>query len=225
MKKIFLLAALALTAASVSAQDIITKNNADEIKAKVVKVGADEIEYKDWDNLDGPVYTIPTRDVFTIKYANGKRDVVSQMTAQHSARNNKISTAGYPKYQGEVAVAYAVGFNSFDRVIFETVHGVRVSPYFFAGLGVACNYFYDFDSALILPVFANLKAYYPFNKDISVYLSFDAGAGIGIADLGGAAFYTALGPGVNIKNFDIGIRWQHIGTGTGAMQFRIGYKF
>ena len=47
---------LALVCCTVSAQDIILKKNADEIQAKVLKVTETEIEYKKWENLDGPIY-------------------------------------------------------------------------------------------------------------------------------------------------------------------------
>ena len=67
---------LALVCCTVSAQDIILKKNADEIQAKVLKVTETEIEYKKWENLDGPIYTIPANEIFIIKYQNGSKDII-----------------------------------------------------------------------------------------------------------------------------------------------------
>ena len=232
MKKIFMLTILAIAGINASAQDIITKKNADELEVKVVKVGVDEIEYKEWDNLDGPIYTIQCSDVFTIKYQNGKRDVISLLD-----RYKKPYAGGrYPKYQGEIAFAYVLGFSSLDRLSFETVHGVRIMPYLFTGLGVACNYFYDYNSyvgsygkAIALPVFVNFKGYYPFSQKTSIYCSFDIGAAVGVSALFGSSFYTSVGPGFTFGHGDFSIRYQYmdtfLGFGSSAMQFRLGLRF
>ena len=59
-------------------QDIIIKKNADEIKAKVVEVGIDNIKYKKFDNLEGPTYVIPKYELFMIRYENGTKDVFKE---------------------------------------------------------------------------------------------------------------------------------------------------
>lgn len=56
-------------------QDVIFLSNGNEIEAKVVKIGRDEIEYKKWSNQDGPTYTEQKANVFMIKYQNGEKDV------------------------------------------------------------------------------------------------------------------------------------------------------
>lgn len=56
-------------------QDIIIKTNGDEIKAKVVLIDIDKIQYKKFENIDGPAYTILKAEVFMIKYENGTKDV------------------------------------------------------------------------------------------------------------------------------------------------------
>ncbi len=57
------------------AQDIITKTNGDEIKVKVLEVNQTEIKYKQFDNLNGPLFTISKSDILIIKYENGSKDV------------------------------------------------------------------------------------------------------------------------------------------------------
>ncbi len=84
---------LALVCCTVSAQDIILKKNADEIQAKVLKVTETEIEYKKWENLDGPIYIIPANEIFIIKYQNGSKDIISA----NSARTRSDIAGNFPK--------------------------------------------------------------------------------------------------------------------------------
>ncbi|GHV35311.1 hypothetical protein FACS1894180_7240 [Bacteroidia bacterium] len=55
--------------------DVITKKNGDQINAKVLEIGNDEVKYKKFGNENGPTYTISKSEIFTIKYANGSKDV------------------------------------------------------------------------------------------------------------------------------------------------------
>ena len=66
MKRLIFIIASILLGQTVCAQDIIQKKDATEIQAKVLKITDTEIEYQRWDNPDGPIYTIPAEDVFTI---------------------------------------------------------------------------------------------------------------------------------------------------------------
>ena len=248
MKKSYLTSMLALVCCTVSAQDIILKKNADEIQAKVLKVTETEIEYKKWENLDGPIYTIPANEIFIIKYQNGSKDIISA----NSARTRSDIAGNFPKYQGEIAAAYGLGvgrvseFINTDRILFETVHGIRINPYLFTGLGLGFDYFYEsidmedyygnaigsYDGAGVLSSFINLKGYYPATKKLAVYFSLDLGAAFGVAGWAeGTEFHTSVGPGINwghgkgSPRGDFSIRFQHMGTGTNAILFRIGFGF
>lgn len=129
-----------------------------------------------------------------------------------------------------------------DRIVIETTHGARISPYFFIGAGLNYNYFYTKQvyrdaegiqnkGAGIVALFANGKGYYPISQKLSVYLSLDLGAAIAAHGyVKGKEFYTAIGPGVNLGNkqtkfCDLGIRFQHMGEGANAILFRIGVGF
>jgi hypothetical protein len=61
--------------ATVSAQDIITLKNGDEIKAKVQEIGLSDVKYKKFENANGPTYTLLKTEIFMIKYENGEKDV------------------------------------------------------------------------------------------------------------------------------------------------------
>lgn len=56
-------------------QDIITKKNGDDIRAKVIEITLTELKYKNFNNLDGPLISILKSDVIFVKYENGTKDV------------------------------------------------------------------------------------------------------------------------------------------------------
>lgn len=73
--KRFLLSLVALVIAGVCfAQDIIVQKDGSTIQAKVVKVTQSEVEYKKFNNQNGPTYTISTKDLQCINYQNGTKD-------------------------------------------------------------------------------------------------------------------------------------------------------
>jgi len=82
---------LASTIMVMRAQDIITKTNGDEIKAKVTEVGVSEIKYKKFENVSGPTYTIAKSDIFMIKYENGEKDMFGK-SADASGVSGQTST-------------------------------------------------------------------------------------------------------------------------------------
>jgi Zn/Cd-binding protein ZinT len=60
--------------------DILTMRNGDEIMVKVLEVGTSEIKYKKCDFPDGPTIIVRKSKVFSIKYSNGTKDVISEPT-------------------------------------------------------------------------------------------------------------------------------------------------
>ncbi len=59
-------------------QDFIKKSDTDSIKCNVIKVGSSEIEYKKWENQNGPTYSINRSEVTVIHYKNGTIDIINQ---------------------------------------------------------------------------------------------------------------------------------------------------
>jgi hypothetical protein len=73
-RKLFLtFVCLAFFVGAVYAQDVITKRNGEDIKAKVTEVSTSIVKYIEY--IDGPVQSIYASDVFKIKYKDGSRDV------------------------------------------------------------------------------------------------------------------------------------------------------
>lgn len=71
-----------MSATTAFCQDIITLKNGDEIETKVTEISEHQIKYKEFDNLDGPVYAVSKSKIFMIKYKNGKKDVFSNYTKE-----------------------------------------------------------------------------------------------------------------------------------------------
>lgn len=71
-------ATIFLTSSTLKAQDLIVKNNKEEIKAKVLEVEESAIKYKKFDFQEGPTYSINKADIFMIIYQNGTRETFGQ---------------------------------------------------------------------------------------------------------------------------------------------------
>jgi hypothetical protein len=64
-----------------SAQDMIIMKNGNTISAKVMEIYPNEIRYKRFDNLDGPMIIIPSSGVLSINYKNGTIDIINANAA------------------------------------------------------------------------------------------------------------------------------------------------
>lgn len=217
-------------------QDVIVKKDGEEIKSKVMEVSGDEIKYKMWDYQDGPIYRIPASEIFMIKYQNGKKDIMSTYasSSQKSVGDNKK----YPRYQGEVNLGYALGLgeNGLDRVVFETIHGSRISKYAFVGLGFGFNAYKDilsFDKydgdletvwGMTVPVFLDMKGYYPVTDDFAPYIDLGLGCSIGVLEIEGSGFLANVGFGINYKKLNIGMNFQSENKAKG-FAFKLGLVF
>lgn len=104
-------------------------------------------------------------------------------------------------YQGEVALGLAVG-NGMTGPVVETVHGIHITKYAFVGAGVGLHYPIEYGDPLV-PLFANVKFYYPVNDKIAPFLSIDAGY-----DVCEDGIYFSVGAGLKYKRwqFSAGVR-------------------
>ena len=72
---------------NLSAQDIILNKSGDEIKAKVLEVNIDNIRYKAFENMNGPIYTILKAEIFMITYENGSKDIFKEVPVNQTQQN------------------------------------------------------------------------------------------------------------------------------------------
>lgn len=115
MKKIVVIVILLMAGLqAVQAQDLITTKKGDDIQAKVLEVSDTEVKYLKYNNQDGPVYVIDTRDILLIRYENGEKDIftdadvyepVAVMPVQEGMRYKEYShlynTRGYHSQWGD----------------------------------------------------------------------------------------------------------------------------
>lgn len=105
------------------ALDIITTTDGQRIEAKITEVTKHEIKYKDWDNLDGPIFVLETQDISSVTYKNGK--VVSynqgksqtkdkaenpKETVKLQKQTNKVTNIGLHGEDSTALVKYLDGF-------------------------------------------------------------------------------------------------------------------
>ncbi len=81
MKKLWLfLSLLALVSPLATfSQDIIFRKDGSKEEVKIILVGDREIQYKKFNNPDGPVYATDRREILLITYENGDFDVINKI--------------------------------------------------------------------------------------------------------------------------------------------------
>jgi len=67
--------------------DIIILKNGQEIKAKVIEIGQNEVKYKDCFNQSGPTFIKNKSEIFMIKYPNGTSTVIEEIK-QNTVNSN-----------------------------------------------------------------------------------------------------------------------------------------
>lgn len=106
---------------ALKAQDVITMKNGDEIQAKVIEVGTEEIKYKIYGTDDSPLYVISKSNVFMIKYKNGSKDMFT----------GKLS----PQKTDTTIDYYVLGMKDADKYYGSKTLGSATGTYFATFLG------------------------------------------------------------------------------------------
>lgn len=76
MKKFLLLAAaLVMSAVAMNAQDLLTKNNGEDIKVIVKEIDAQNVKYVLFSEPNGVLYTMPKSEILMIRYASGRNEI------------------------------------------------------------------------------------------------------------------------------------------------------
>jgi len=93
------------------AQDVIVTKDARKINAKVMEVNVNDIKYKNFDNMEGPTYTLLKSDIASIVYQNGqveifqtevtKTPVPVQAQRQITAQSNQLINTKPPMKSGD----------------------------------------------------------------------------------------------------------------------------
>jgi len=95
--KILLIFTLCLISINTNAQDIITKKDGTDIKAKVIEMTTTVIKYKRFENQSGPVISVKKSDVLMVRYENGTKDVFEDIVS------NKNKNTDEDNYKTEIS--------------------------------------------------------------------------------------------------------------------------
>lgn len=91
--QLFLCMATMLVVNVAQSQDYLYLINSDTIKSKVLEVNENDVKYRDFENPDGPIYTINKSRIDKIIYQNGKVDYFNSVATD----NNQNSNQNLPK--------------------------------------------------------------------------------------------------------------------------------
>ena len=86
----FLCALLLGLSTNIFAQDLLVKIDGDSIESKIVEVGINEVRYRQYNYLNGPLYVISKNDISKIVFENGstefypKNEVVKEMSFEET---------------------------------------------------------------------------------------------------------------------------------------------
>lgn len=75
----------------VVAQDVIVMKDQTTVMSKVLEITSTEIKYKNWNNQDGPTYSVLRSEVVSINYENGEVENVDGTTNNQSNQQDSNS--------------------------------------------------------------------------------------------------------------------------------------
>ncbi|AKQ45312.1 hypothetical protein TH63_06145 [Rufibacter radiotolerans] len=87
---------MALGSFSLSAQDIIYKTSGDEVSAKIMEISTTKITFKQPNLFSDSLFTLPHKDVFMVKYANGEKELMQpavEEAAPEPVKRNPLQMA------------------------------------------------------------------------------------------------------------------------------------
>ena len=142
MKKFLLLvAALVMSAVAMNAQDLLTKNNGDDLQVIVKEVNANDIKYVLFSEPNGVVYTMPKSEIMMIRYASGRKEIFTGQTA----RTNNSAPQFAPTSDIRPGMKYKELQKIYDPKEYNSLAYDRYSPvwagigsFFIPGLGQMC---------------------------------------------------------------------------------------
>lgn len=88
--KIYITFLILLFFNSASAQDLIILQSGEEVEAKVIEVGTEEIKYYKTANLNGPIYALKRSEVFLIKYESGHKEIFKDNSESIPLKNKPV---------------------------------------------------------------------------------------------------------------------------------------
>lgn len=120
------------------AQDVLEKKDGSTALVKVVEITSNEVKYKKYSNVDGPIYTMPINEIRSLSYENGEKETFISIdnvsTQQETENQTHILRAGTPIPLRISKAVKAADLNEGQSVLFNVnrdivIDGVTVIPY------------------------------------------------------------------------------------------------
>jgi hypothetical protein len=139
-------------------QDVITLSNGTEIEAKVIKITDSEIEYKKWNNQEGPSYVEKISNVSSIKYQNGNKDTFNQKTAEVKVVNEKKKSKPFIGINGGIGagINYEKGFYTYTDSYNYEYYEYYDDYYAYLPVSVGVDFAFPIGSVFALGPYASL---------------------------------------------------------------------
>lgn len=186
MKRLFLILAAAVFAVNVIADrsvayDVIYWGSNDSVQAKVLTIGENEVTYRIWSNMQGPIYSISKSEIIAIRYANGTYDIFDE-TYKPVTHNNQPA----PKEKKESAFFIGgtgtIGYEGAFNFAFEPEIGYEFSDRFAIGAGLGVLVAAGGGSTIAMGVAEPFLRLCAWHNDL-VYIDFKATAGLGFTNV------------------------------------------
>ena len=154
MKKLVILSVLLCASLSAWGQDLITKKDGSDIEAKILEVTPTEIKYKKFSNLEGPIFTLPVKDILIVRYENGENEIFTTQPVVLNTDKEVVPGMRYQDYKGlydssrymkqenDPYSPFWAGFASFFIPgLGEAITGEwgRAAGFFFSNMGIALS--------------------------------------------------------------------------------------
>lgn len=116
----------------IKSQDIITKKTGEDIEAKIIEIGINEVKFKKFNNIDGPLFVLPKSDILLIRYKNGDKEIFENIKSSVLSMNNASFTNWKEKgeedarkfYKGSGTYRGASGGTFFVSFLFGPLFGL-----------------------------------------------------------------------------------------------------
>ena len=138
MKKIaytFMIIITVLISKNINAQDKIFLKSGDKIEAKITEVNIDNIKYKNFSNPNGPVFTIPKKDINKVVYENGESDIFKEEGFRRIRINADVLAF---TYNGPISASYE-RLNESGKFGYEIPINIHMTEGEFYGLTTGLN--------------------------------------------------------------------------------------
>jgi hypothetical protein len=84
-------------AISLQAQDILYTTSGNKFLAKVTEVNTTDVKYKDFSNLEGPVYVISKKEVVLIRFSDGSTQIINENPPALTPKTEEQKTVKKPE--------------------------------------------------------------------------------------------------------------------------------